>query len=386
MGESHTQSFQPSVDIPIRNGFGISQITCYEDRLQACKFDDFLRTFKWLLKVARQRLFWAPAPIAGELWRLLTNFGAQREILRLLKLPLFAEIVQDNPRLAFKYVIPNYLARSLTQADRVSCFLYHYRRIYEVLPEHVLRQILRRDVIFHETSRGVNHFALTIGLSKPYFDQEGELSLNLQVNGKRVFNLSFTVVPGRVTKSKASETLLITRLQGTPGCNSEIKLATKALFDYSPRGPLLAALQGFAEVFAIREIEAVSAANLRSYRRDTSTMLKSGYDNFFAKVGMVKTSADFYSSCLPMEGKPLNSFKGGDRPRARRRRAMRQQIKSACASFLLGITDRATDSPPGSIWAASMPVAVDPRLVTTSCNAQDNLNRSDYSESKAETS
>jgi uncharacterized protein VirK/YbjX len=382
MSKSQSRPFQPAVDIPLRDDFGLSQITCHEDPLQACNLDDFLKTLRWLLKVARQRIFWAPAPIAGELWRLLTNFGAQREILQLLKLPLFAEIVQDNPRLAFKYVIPNYLARSLTQAERVSCFLYHYRRLYEVLPEEVLRQILRRDVIFYETSKGVNDFALTIGLSKPYFDQEGELSLNLQVNGKTIFNLSFTVVPGRVTKSKAAETLLITRLQGTPCCNSEIKLATKALSDYSPRGPLLAALQGFAEVFGIGEIEAVSAANLRSYQNGSSTLLRNGYDNFFAKVGMVRTSANFYSSPLPMEGKPLASFKGSARSRARKRRAMRHQIKLACVSFLLGLADRPANSSPSPICITPISISFDPRFNTTSCIAQNNLNRLNYSESR----
>jgi uncharacterized protein VirK/YbjX len=187
-------------------------------------------------------------------------------------------------------------------------------------------------------------------------------------------------------KSKAAEALLITRLQGTPGCTSEIKLATKALSDYSPRGPLLAALQGFAEVFGIGEMEAVSATNLRSYHRSTSALLKNSYDNYFAKLGMVRTSADFYSSPLPIEGKPLDTFKGSDKSRARKRRAMRQQIKEACASLLTGIPDRTKNSFSASQCAAPISIIVDPRFITTSCSAQDNLKKLNLSESRAEAS
>ena len=116
---------------------------------------------------APERLTWSPFKILGELWRLLTNIGKQREILRLLKLRPFDEIVQNNPGLAFKYVARNYLVRGFTVTERVSCLLHHYRRIHAALPESVLRQILQGDVAFHEVSNGGNCFALTIGLSRP---------------------------------------------------------------------------------------------------------------------------------------------------------------------------------------------------------------------------
>jgi hypothetical protein len=41
-----------------------------------------------------------------------------------------------------------------------------------------------------------------MGLPKRMSDMEGELSLDLRVDGKKVFDLSFTIVPGWVVKCR----------------------------------------------------------------------------------------------------------------------------------------------------------------------------------------
>jgi uncharacterized protein VirK/YbjX len=290
--------------------------------------------------------------IACELWRLLVNIGAHREILSTLRLQPFEAITQNNPRLALKFVVPGYLAQSFTVRERASCFLHHYRHLHAALPESVLRKILQEDVTLQSFSKGVHSFSFTLSLPEPCFDQEGELSLNLQVDGKKVFNLSFTIVPGRVLKSEVAEALLISRLQGTPGCNSQIKLARKELKDYSPRGLLLAALQGIADALGIREIAAVNASNQKSYTKGCPAILKNGYDLFFTKAGMVETSVGFYSSPVPIQGRPLASFKGRARARAKKRRAIRQQIRLACADSISEITGRASNSVSKSVCLA----------------------------------
>lgn len=148
-------------------------------------------------------------------------------------------------------------------------------------------------------------------------------------------------------KSKAAELLFITRLQGAKGTRPQIRLARKAFHEFFPSKLLLAALQGIAEVLGIGELEAVSATNQRAYTKEHSAILQSGYDGFFAEVGMTKTAAGFYSSPVPIQGRPLASFQGRNRLRARKRRTIRQQIQSACAAFLLAATDRAADSTSG---------------------------------------
>ena len=159
--------------------------------------------------------------------------------------------------------------------------------MHSALPESTLRQILQGYVTLHEIDKGGNRFALTMGLPEQIGDSEGELSLDLRVDGKKVFNLSFTIIPGWVVKSEATEILLITRLQGMMGSGSQIRLARKASHEFSPGKLLLAALQGIADAFGISELEAVCATNQRSYREKSAAIFKNRYDDFFAKLGMV---------------------------------------------------------------------------------------------------
>lgn len=276
---------------------------------------------------------------AGVVWRGLTNFRTHLEILQLLKLPPFDEMFRNNPRFAFKYLTHDYLVRGFTVTQRATCFLHHYRRLRGVLPARLLRQTLHWDVTLHEFFEDSNRFALTLGLSRP-FDKEGELSINLKVRGDIVFTLSFTIVPGWVVKSGASEILLITRLQGTPGCYAPIKLATKASHQVGPSALLLAALQGIAVALGIREIAAVDAANQSSYSEDFAACFKSAYDDFFAELVMTKTADGFFSSSVPIQDKPLAVIKQGHKLRTKEKRAFKQQIESSCTDFFLRVADQ----------------------------------------------
>lgn len=288
----------------------------------------------------RQKQSWSPTVIAGQFWRYLINIDMRREVLHLLKLRPYAEIVRNNPRFSFKYLATNYLGRGLTVKERASCFLHHHRFMYAALPERVLLQILQGDVTLHEIAKDNNRFSVSIGSPERVGDREGELALNIQVDAKKVFNLSFTIIPGWVVQSEAAQVLLITRLQGTSGCRSEIRLARRALHEFFPGKLLLAALQGIADAFGVCELWAICGAMQRAYSQKYSAMFESCYDDFFANLGMTRTTAGFYSISFPIDYRHLASFKGRNRLRAKKRRAMRQQIQTACAACLLGASDR----------------------------------------------
>ena len=358
MGQIHGRCFQPWRNASINVGFHNSRVTPDGGLDMLRKRGKCFEFVRWLLLVTRQKGSWSPAATVGEFWRFLINIGRYREILGLLKLRPFDEIAQNNTGFAFKYVVPIYLTRGFTVTERVSRFLHHYRRMHATFPENMLRQILQEDVALYEISNGVNCFAFTMGLPEQRGHLEGELSLDLRVDGKKIFNLSFTIVPGWVVKSEAAEILLITRLQGTKGSRSQIRLTRKVFNEFFPGKLLLAALQGIADAFGIGELEVVCATNQTYYDKKYAAIFQSAYDDFFAKVGMVKTAVGFYSSPIPIDGRPLASFKGHNRSRARKRRAIRQQIQSACAAFLLEQADRAAYSASG---------AEDSTLVPGSC-------------------
>lgn len=292
--------------------------------------------------LARQKKSWSPALLAGILWRAVTNIDTHREVLRLLKLPPFAETLADNPRFAFKYLAPHYLSRNLTLTDRATCFLHHHRRMLAAFPDSALRQIMQGDLLVHEIVAEDHRFALSLGLSRPC-DKEGELSLNLHVDGEIVFVLSFTIVPGSAVKSQAREVVLLTRIQGTPGCYPKIKLASAALHDVGLNSLLFAALQGFATAFNVDEIVASCATDQTSYAEELVAIFQRAYDDFYLDQGMTKSESGYFSGTIPIEGRPLDQVKKSHKSRTKDQRRFKQEIQSICAAFFLQILDRAED-------------------------------------------
>ena len=142
----------------------------------------------------RRRTSWSPWLLAGVVARGVANFGAYRDVLRLLKIPALAEIAQSTPRFAYKYLSRNYLARGLTTAERASCFLHHYRRLSSALPDRFIHQAANGYLALHEIRIDDHRFTISMGISQ-YFDTEGEMSLYLHVNGEVVYLLAFTIVP-----------------------------------------------------------------------------------------------------------------------------------------------------------------------------------------------
>jgi uncharacterized protein VirK/YbjX len=274
-------------------------------------------------------------------WRIFTNLAMHRKVVQVLRLRPFAAIVESNPKFAFKYLAAKYLVRGLTVTERATCFVHHYTRLYDSIFDRALQQILYWDVEFRTIFETGGRLALSIGASRP-FENEGELSLLLKMDGEIFFTLSFTIVPGWVVKSKASEVLLISRLQGMPGYSSErIRLAVKAMHGVHPRVLLLSALEGIAIALRIREIASVSTRNHVDYRKDLDSVFKNSYDDFFTELGLMDCGTGFFTSTVPMADKPLSLIKRGHKIRTRKKRAFRQLIRVACSDDFLKITGRA---------------------------------------------
>jgi uncharacterized protein VirK/YbjX len=170
------------------------------------------------------KLYWLPSRVARLVWGVSTNFPKQ-----------------IDPRFPFRYLNQNYLTRRLTVTERASSFLHHYSRLNTLVSVPPLLQILHRDFTLLEIREGGNLYRIAMESSR-FVYSEVELSLNLEVNGKVVFVLSFTIVPGRVLGFEAPDILMITRLQGVRGCQRQIHDVTKALHEVAPNALLVAAI------------------------------------------------------------------------------------------------------------------------------------------------
>ena len=287
--------------------------------------------------------------VARLLW---LGFYKTRKLCQLVPLFMFPPLnasARSHPILRFKYLRGYYLIRGLTLRQRASCFRHHYRRLRSLLPRGLLHKILSGSLVLHELSVDGHCFSITMGLSQRDCIQEGELSLNLYVDGEIVFVLSFTIVPGSVVESEVEEILLITRIQGAQGRYSQISLATKVLHDVAPRALLLSALKGIALAFGIGHMSGVCASRQTSYCEGRAAHYQRAYDAFLAGSGFVRNPAGFYLAALPFEEKPLACIKRGHKLRTKEKRLFKQQIQFACASFFGKVADLALASS-GAAW------------------------------------
>lgn len=306
--------------------------------------------------LARQKKTWSPALLAGVLWRAVTNIGRHRRILQVLNQPVYAQIARNDPRFAFKYLTHGYLARSFSVAQRAASFVHHYTRLNEKFPRPFLLRILEHDVTLACMEEGGSRLAITFGLSRTH-DKEGELSLNLEVDGEMVFILSFTIVPGKVVLSEADDALLITRIQGVKGCYRQIQRATRALHDVAPGALLIAALQGLGEALGIRVLACITATDQSSYCREWDHSFRTAYDDFFTELGIAKNAANIFLSPIPLPEKPLLFVKQGHKLRTREKREFKRAIAEQ-VSERIGENCRGHFRPLRHIHLAAIPESV----------------------------
>lgn len=293
--------------------------------------------------LARPRNTRSRFPIPGIIRQAVGNIQTHRRVRRLLHLPAFIDTVENNPKFAIKYLTWQYLARGLTIAERAACFLHHYQRLHTLLPDRMLRQVLHWDVLLHEIHEDNQCFSLSMGRSRPCY-KEGELSLHLKIDGEIFFTLAFTIVPGWVVQANAAEVLLISRLQGTYGCYpDQMKLATRAMHGVRPRTTLLCSLEGIAQACNIFEIAGVSAMRHSSHCADCEQSLLKSYDDFFADLGFVRNSANFFLAPVPIKEIPLEQISPGNRSRAKKNRAFKQQMREASAAFFAKLQPAESD-------------------------------------------
>jgi len=274
---------------------------------------------------ALNRYYWSPARLVRNLWGIATNIPRQLQILRIMKYPIYAEFLRNDPRFRFKFLIRDYLVRGLSTGQRAACFLHHYKRLHSSLSADLLHRILHRRITVYETTREHLHFEIHLSFSRP-FEKEGELSLHLLVDGKSVFVLSFTIVPGWVVRADAEGVLLISRLQGTSGYYPQIRAATRALHDVAPAALLLATLHGIAAALGIKRMAAVSAVRQSSYTEELGRFYRSAYDDFFSEIGIPLGPDGFFLSPMPHEERPLSSIKQGHKIRTREKRQFKRHV------------------------------------------------------------
>ena len=293
-------------------------------------------SFRTMWRLVGERDAWSPSRLTLRFKKLLlaaVHSADQLQILAVLGHPAYRGLRRAYPRLPFKYLQDKYLAYGFTLEERAACLLHHYRRLLDHVPHGVLRGLPECAAVLLEMRDEDASYTVTLNLPE-LFQDEGELSLNLQADGEEIFILSFTVVPGRVVQSEGREVLLITRLQGVPGKFEQIRQMTKVMHDVGPGAFLVAVLHGIAEAWEIREMAGICARKQHSYEEKYAELLTIAYDDFFTELGAVRNGKGLFVSPIPLPLKPLSQVKSGHKLRTRKKRAFKHAIAAQVSRAL----------------------------------------------------
>ncbi|HEX8810366.1 MAG TPA: DUF535 family protein [Terracidiphilus sp.] len=278
------------------------------------------------------QLQWRSRLLAGILSRATLSHTTRQKIAELFEDPVLAEAVCNHPRLPRKYLAHQYLIRGLPIPVRAACLFHHYERLRSTLPVWLLRQTLLEEITLLDFHEGGLHFAVTMCISG-FYDTEGELCLNLVMEGQIIYVIGFSIVPGWVANVPAKDILLIARIQGAKGFLQELSRAARTLRHVGPTQLLMAAVEGMASAFGIEWMASVSSTQQIAYEEKYAESFRRSYDDFFHQHGIPVSESGLFVTPLPLREKSLGEIKRGHKIRTREKRAFRLEIQNACADF-----------------------------------------------------
>lgn len=257
-----------------------------------------------------------------------------------------------DPVFPFRHLSRDFLLPRLSAKVRTASILNHYRFLMARMSNPDLGGV---SLLAHKSNG--RDFAVTFGPPAADVLMEGESLLQLLVDGRPVYHLQFTIVPGWVVHSQQRDVIFVQRLQGAKGCFEQISAATRAFADVAPPLLLVSVLEGIAAAWGIHEMACISAQSQVSCRLSSerfSAPFREAYDEFFLQLGARRVCADFFSLQLPIADKPMELIGNGHKARTRRKRAFRHEIASRVCRTILEAAwpQTATEVLPESITTA----------------------------------
>ncbi|MBS0252778.1 MAG: DUF535 family protein [Proteobacteria bacterium] len=243
--------------------------------------------------------------------KLLFNLKSLWELVGILHEPNSIALARRHPGLIYKYQ-SHYLARSFSRSQRKAILKFHYEFMGKAVNARFYTRLMAGNIELWRSAE--DQELVTISLRVPEFGREGDLSLILEIDGKQIYELSFTIIPGSVVGIPASSAMFIARVQGRKGRFDEIKRAIKICRDVSPPYLLMAAAEGIANDLRIGFAVGVGNGDQVSRHKTFD------YTSFWGTLLCRKAGGRFYILPLPMSGAPLEQCNPSHRRRTRLKR------------------------------------------------------------------
>lgn len=234
----------------------------------------------------------------------------------------------------------SYLRHGLTATQRVQALRSHFAWLAETFPEAAIERLYDGSgLVLWEGPPGSspnNLQPLRIALTcASGWGREGELALHLELAGRRLMTLAFSVVERRLAfgGTASAPVLLLGAIQGARGMDEALRVLNHAAERLRPHALLITAAQGLARGLGIHGLYGVAAAShIYAGYRTRTRRIGIDYDALWREAGASAAGPHYWT--LPAQPLLRSEEEVPSRKRSqhRRRNHLRRDLFAQCES------------------------------------------------------
>jgi uncharacterized protein VirK/YbjX len=266
----------------------------------------------------------------GVLWR----WAPHREMVRVMSAPGTQMARAAFPRLEYRYTLP-YLSLHFGRAARYDMLKTHYSLVNQRLVPAFMQTVVDGGLcLWRSEAEGQALQVRLKGLCLQTRHSEGELTLEFNVDGVGVYNLSFALIRSvsvqptePVLAGRSEYAAYVGRVQGVPGQYELIRHVTKSCGEVAPPDMLMAAAAGLLAALGIDTMVGVdkeSSISHETIRRSGTTF---EYAAFWTRYQAAFLEGGHALITLPFVEKPITDIPS----RHRKRTLFKRELKKGLA-------------------------------------------------------
>jgi uncharacterized protein VirK/YbjX len=267
------------------------------------------------------RLLWAA-------WRVL---GRQERYGPLFAIPHFRQAVVRDPLGDALFFLSHrhFLCLGLDPGMRLACASEHFDFEARRLEMDLLLELHGGDglALWADTVEGRRYEIRW--LSSAEHRHEGPLSLVLELDGRRLHQLSFAWVDGRHLQGPAGRQLLISRQQSVGAKDAGLQQFRADYPQHSPSYVVFAALMGVAAALGHERVLGIRGERQIAWEAVYATSFTHAYDGLWLALGGAPAGPLVFELPVPARMTDLAEVRAKHRARARARRALWGAITEA---------------------------------------------------------
>jgi uncharacterized protein VirK/YbjX len=231
-------------------------------------------------------------------------------------------------RAYFMYMLP-YISRALSVEQKHQMLTGHYGFLREKFARPLLTELFNGGIVCYEEINGPDQYQIILLAVTSHLEFEGSLNLVLTLNGKKLYTLSFTFVPGAVFQQENTWLIFISAIQGAKDECENIRKAIHHFKSNTLPLVLLKVLEALADRLHIDKFLGISANDQLSYKESLNyEKFHACYDAFWTRVGGVYQNGCYLIN-LPLTQKAILDIAQSHRNRTLKKRKKLVEIYDA---------------------------------------------------------